>query len=119
MGIKGELHRLRAALRGALSSFELADGGRFWYDDTEAFKDLFLFGSACMRAGRVEDRPDPPEIVLALVKAKDRRAALDALEPIPFFPYEDEPFVERGELIHRSLIAGRGLDGEPCEDLSE
>ena len=119
MGLKGELNRLRASLRGQLSSFELSDGSRFWYSEEQAFEDLFMFGSECMRAGRVEDRPDPPEIVRAFVKAKDRHAALDALEPIPFFPYEPEPFVERGLLVHRSLIAGRGLDGEPCEDLSE
>ncbi len=80
---------------------------------------MFLFGSDCMKAGRVVDRPEPPEIVRALVRAKDRRAAFDALEPIPFFPYQYEPFVERGELVHRSLIAGRDVNGEPCEDLSE
>ena len=119
MGLRGRLNRLQASLRGQLSSFELADGGAYWYAEDQAFEDLFMFGSACMKAGRAADRPDPPEIVLALVKAKDRRAAFDALEPVPFWPYEYDAFVERGELVHRSLIAGRGLDGEPCEDLSE
>ncbi len=120
MGLKGELNRLRASLRGQLSSFELSDGSRFWYSEEQAFEDLFMFGSECMKAGRVEDRPEPPEIVLALVRAKDRPAAFNALEPVPFFPYEYDAFVERGELVHRSLVAGRGLDGEPCvEDLSE
>jgi hypothetical protein len=52
---------------------------------------LFLFGSDCMKAGRVVDRPEPPEIVRALVRAKDRRAAFDALEPIPFSPTSTSP----------------------------
>ena len=120
MGLRGELHRLRAALRGQLSYFPLADGSKHWYDEEQAFAELFLFGSACMKAGRVEDRPEPPEIVLGLARAKDRRAAFESLEPVPFFPFEHEPFVERGELVHRSLVVGRDVDGEPCvEDLSE
>ncbi len=119
MGLKGELQRLRAALRGSLSSFELAGGSKYWYSEEQAFEDLFMFGSECMKAGRVEDRPEPPEIVQALARAKDRRAAFESLEPIPFFPYEDEPFVERGELVHRSLVAGRDVDESTCADLSE
>ena len=119
MGLRGELNRLRAALRGQLSSFELSDGSRFWYSEEQAFRDLFMFGSECGKVSRVEDRPEPPPIVLALARAKDRRAALAALEPLPFWPYEYAAFVERGLLVHRSLIAGRDVNGEPCEDLSE
>ena len=33
------------------------------------------------------------------------------------FPYEVEALVERGELLPRSMVAGREL-GEPLEDLS-
>ncbi len=114
------MHRLWASLRGQLSSFELADGSRYWYDDPQAAcVELFLHAGACLRAGAPANRPPPPEIVRALARAKDRRAAFDALEPVPFFPYEYEAFIRDGLLVHRSLIAGRGLDGEPCEDLSE
>ena len=76
-------------------------------------------GTACPRAGRAAARPEPPEIVRAFTRAKNRRAAFDALAPSPFFPYEYEPFVESGELVHRSLVAGRDLDEAACEDLSE
>ena len=63
--------------------------------------------------------PEPPEIVRALAKAKDRRAAFDALATAPFWPYEYEPFVRDGELVHRSLVAGRDVDDSTCVDLSE
>jgi hypothetical protein len=33
------------------------------------------------------------------------------------FPYEAEALIERGELVPRSLVAGREL-GEPLPDLS-
>ena len=117
--MRGRLRRLQVAVRGALDYIELADGSRHWYDPAETAKELYLYSCDCARAGRVADRPEPPEIVRAVAGARDRRAALDALEPVPFWPYEDEPFFERGELVHRSLIAGRDVDEEPCEDLSE
>lgn len=120
MGLRGRLNRLQTSLRGQLSSFELADGSRYWYDPDAAFPELFLFGAACLRAaGPPHARPEPPELVRALVKAKDRRAAFESLAPVPFFPYEYDAFVERGELVHRSMVAGRDVYGKPCEDLSD
>ncbi len=71
MGLRGRLNRLQTSLRGPLSSFELADGSRYWYDPDAAFPELFLFGVACLRAGPPHTRPEPPELVRALVKAKD------------------------------------------------
>ncbi len=112
------MNRLRASLRGQLSSFELADGTRYWYDSQTAGAELFLHGTACLRAGAPANRPEPPEILLALVKARDRRAAFEALAPNPLFPYEYGPFVERGELVHRSMVVGRDVYGEPL-DLSD
>ena len=112
------MSRLRASLRGELESFDLEGGGKHWYDPQAVGAELFLFGCACLRAGAPANRPEPPKILRALVKAKDRRAALAALEPVPFWPYQDEPFFERGELVHRSMVVGRDVDGEPCEDLS-
>ena len=76
-------------------------------------------GTACLRAGRAAARPEPLELVRAFTRAKNRRAAFDALAPSPFFPYEYEPFVESGELVHRSLVAARDLDEAACEGLSE
>jgi hypothetical protein len=118
MGLRDELSRLRASLRGELESFELTDGNRFWFDPQAVGAELFLHGCACLRAGAPENRPEPPEILRALVRAKDRRAAFHALAPNPMFPYSYEAFVERGELVHRSMVAGRDVDGA-CADMSE
>jgi hypothetical protein len=39
--------------------------------------------------------------------------------PMSFFAFERGPLVERGELVHRSFVAGRGADDPAPEDLSE
>jgi hypothetical protein len=120
VGLRDELRRVRALLHGELESFDLADGSRFWYDPYAVGAELFLHGCACLRAGAPENRPEPPEILLALAKARNRRAAFAAVDPNPaLFPYEREAFVERGELVHRSLVAGRDADESAPSDLSE
>jgi hypothetical protein len=62
-----------------------------------------------------------PAMVYAIVNAKDRAGALTELMGSPtvgFLPFEPEPLLERGELVYRSLVAGREL-GEPIPELSE
>jgi len=120
VGLRDELRRVRASLHDELASFDLADGSRFWYDPYAVGAELFVHGCACLRAGAPENRPPPPEILLALAEARDRRAAFAAVAPNPaLFPYEREAFVERGELVHRSLVAGRDADESAPSDLSE
>ena len=120
MGLRDELRRVRASLRGDFESFELVDGTRHWYDPEAVGAELFLHGCACLRAGAPENRPPPPEILRALVQAKDRRAAFAAVAPNPaMFPYERLALVERGDLVHRSLVAGRDADESAPSDLSE
>jgi hypothetical protein len=56
-----------------------------------------------------------------LNRAKDRAAALAQVYGrggLDIFPYDPEALVERGELVPRSIVAGREL-GEKFEDLSE
>ena len=115
------MRRLEAAVRGTLDHIELADGSRYWYDPAETAKALYLYSCDCARAGRVADRPEPPEILHAVAGARDRRAALDRVapdSPLSFFVVEREPLVERGELVHRSFVAGRDADDSAVEDLS-
>jgi hypothetical protein len=121
VGIRDKLKRLEQAARGSLEYIELEDGSLFWFDHVEAGKALFLFGVDCGRADYVAERPEPPEIVEALVRAKDRRAAFETLygDAIAlWFPYELAPFFESGELVHRSIVVG-GDPNEPVPDLSE
>ena len=119
--MRARLRRLQAALRGQLDHIELADGSRHWYDPAETAKELYLYSCDCARAGRVADRPEPPEIVRAVAGARDRRAALERVapdSPLSFFAFEREPLVERGELVARSFVAWRDADDSPIEDLS-
>ena len=123
MGPRRRLRRLEKALRGKLGSFELQEGGRYWYDSCSAHIELFGHAMNSLTADyKGEPRPDPPEILRALARAKDRKAALEGLYPtggsMLFSVYDKEVLVERAELIPRSFVTG-GEVGECLEDLSE
>ena len=117
------MQRLEKALRGKLGSFELREGGSYWFDPSNTYKELFLHASNSLRADyKGEPRPDPPEILRALARAKDRKAALEGLYPtggsMLFSAYDLEALVERGELVPRPFAVGREV-GERAEDLSK
>ena len=121
MGVRGRLKRLERGSREDLASFVLEDGSRHYYDPQSG--ECFLHSMDCLRAqGDGVPFPEPPETVKAIARAKDRRAALDQLYPggsFGVFPYEPVALVERGELVPRSLVAGRDLGDGPIPDLSE
>jgi hypothetical protein len=121
MGLRGWLKRLERGAREDLASFVLENGGRHYYDPKSG--ECFLHSMACLRAqGNCELFPGPPETLKAIARAKDRRAALEQLYPngsFGIFPYEPEALVERGELVPRSLVAGRELGDGRMPDLSE
>ncbi len=110
MGLKEKIGRLEKTLRGQLASFELADGSRYFYEPEAAWWQLFLHGSNSLEADyRSEPRPEPPEILKAAARAKDRRSAVGQLyaqDPGPLTAYELEALVERGEFVPRSFLAG-------------
>ena len=121
MALRDSLRALRREAREDLDCFELADGSRHWYNPLSP--ERFLHSMACMRAqGEGETTfPEPPETVWAITRAKDRAAALEQVYQsgaFSIFPYEPDALVERGELVPRSMVAGREL-GEVLEDLSE
>jgi hypothetical protein len=120
VSLRNKLRNLEREAREDLASFILKDGSRYYFNPTSA--EIFLHSMACLRAqGECEPFPEPPETVKAIANARDRRAALNQLYPggsFGVFPYEVEALVKRGELVPRSLVAGREL-GEPLPDLSE
>jgi hypothetical protein len=120
MSLRDAIKRLERRAREDLASFILEDGSRYYFNPESG--ECFLHSMDCLRAqGECEPFPEPPETVKAIAKARDRRAALNQLYPngsFGIFPYEVEALVERGELVPRSLVAGREL-GEPLPDLSE
>jgi hypothetical protein len=68
--VKDKLRRLERAARGHLVSFELEDGSRFYYDP--ASPEMFLHICDCLRNHDKPERPEPPELVKAIARAKDR-----------------------------------------------
>jgi hypothetical protein len=121
VGLRAKVRTLERIARGQVDSFELEDGSRCYYDPVSP--DRFLHTMDCLGAqgdGQTTF-PQPPETVRALLRARDRAAALEQVYQsgsFVIFPYEHEALVERGELVPRSMVAGRQL-GEVLEDLSE
>jgi hypothetical protein len=118
MGPRDKLRRLEAAARGHLASFELVDDSRFYYERQSG--EVFLHICECLRNHDKPERPEPPEIVKALARARDRQAAYSEVFGTyrDMLPYDEQALVERGEVVPISLVVGREL-GEPLPDLSE
>ena len=120
MGLKSRLARLQKAMRGKLSSFELADGFRHWFNPEYVYKEIFLHSASSMRADyKRRPRPEPPEILRVIARARDRREAVEKVFPgneSVFIAYKLEVLVEHGELVPRSFVAGRE-HGERIHDL--
>jgi hypothetical protein len=104
--LRSRVRQLEKTMRNDLDYFTLADGSRHWFDPQEEIGSMFDFGAGCLKADyNREPRPAPPEILLAVTRAKDRRAALDRLY-IGFLPIDADVLIEEGKLVPRSLIAG-------------
>ena len=120
MGFRDKLRRLESAARDNLGSFELEEGRRFYYDPQSP--EMFLHICDCLRNHEKPERPEPPELMKAIARAKDRRSAYEQATAgagiFAEFPYETEVLIERGEIVPVSLVVGREL-GEPLPDLSE
>jgi hypothetical protein len=127
MGAKDKLRRLEDAARGQLERFELTDGSRFWFDREQAGITRFLWSLKCAEANCVAERPDPPPIITALLEAKDRRTAFSKVYPesssgqgFDIMPFDPDALIERGELVHVSMLAGRDDPNDAyVPDLSE
>jgi hypothetical protein len=120
MGLRNKVRRLEAAARGDLDNFELEDGSRFYFDPEDYT--VFMHTMECLGAQGESKMtfPEPPPVVKAIARAKDREAALEKVVDGGFMvmPYDTEALVERGEFVPVSMVVGREL-GEPLEDLSE
>ena len=118
--MKNKLRRLERAARGQLANFELEDGSRFYYDPVSA--QVFLHSMECLRAQGegATTFPEPPPVIQAIARAKDRRAALERVYSGGFgvLPYDRGALIERGEFVPVSMVVGREL-GEVLPDLSE
>ena len=105
MGFRGRVRRLEHTARSNLESFILEDATRHYFNPESG--EVFLHGCDCIRAeAKGEPFPEPPETIKALTRARDRGAALAQVAG-GTFPYDRQPLIERGELVPRSMVAGR------------
>ena len=110
MALRDRLRRLEKNAQGKLSSFELADGSRYFYEPEKVFPELFGHGARCLTADyKGEPRPEPPEILKAIVRARDRRRVAERLYT-PFTAYDLDALVERGEFTPRSYLANHSYE---------
>ena len=122
MALRDRLRKLEKSMQGKLSSFDLADGTRYFFEPMQAHKAAFGYWSDSLRADyRREPRPEPPDILQAVAGARDRGDALDAVEAgYSFLPVDREALVKRGEFLSRPLVAAEeDEDLDPGQDLSE
>jgi hypothetical protein len=103
MPLKARLRSLRRRTAPVLDSFELEDGGRFYFNPTGA--ELFLHAGECARAKyRGDPLPEAPPILRAIAAAKDRRRALEkAGSDFALGFYDKEALLQRGKLVPRRL----------------
>lgn len=110
MGVKEKIGRLKRAMEGRVDYIELVDGSRYFYEPEQIWGQVFGHGSDCLTADyKSEPRPEPPEILQAVARARDRRSAVERLYApgsTPFTAYDLEDLVERGEFTPRSFLAG-------------
>lgn len=114
MGLREKLARLQKTVEGHVGHIELADGSRYLYEPEEVGPEIFIHGSNCLTADyRGEPRPDPPEILKALARARDRLEAVERLYArgtYPFMAYDLDALVERGEFVPHSYLAGHSYE---------
>jgi len=112
MAIRDRLKRLETTIEGNLSSIELADGMRYRHNPGEVWRPMLEHAVAATKADYERKvRPQAPEILRMVCRAKNRRAALYRLYPEwetrpPFCGFDLRALVERGELVHVAFAPG-------------
>jgi hypothetical protein len=128
MGLRDQMRRLRRAASGGLESFELLDGGRFYFDGADPA--LFLHWVECARTP-ADNWPEPPEVLQKLTEARDVEEAARKVRGeggFSFFVYDVDILISERRLEPRSLVSrydpetGEHVGQDPyleVEDLSE
>ena len=120
MGLREWIKRMERAAKGDLESFELLDGSRYYFDRLETHRLMFMHWFACARAGNPCDWPPAPEILQKLCEARDLDSALEVVASKgEFLPYDRDLLITERRLEPRSLVAGRDVNDQMVEDLSE
>lgn len=103
------MRRLRQGAEEGGGIIELADGSRYLFDPEKVHAELFLYWAASLRAeAGGELRPEPPEILKAVARARDREKALRSVYPAgvaPWMPLDTPALIEHGDLVPRPLVS--------------
>jgi hypothetical protein len=118
MTLKGHLKRIEQSLHDMLESFELFDGGTYYYDRLETHKELFLHAYN-VQLGDADIWSEPPEIYRKMCEAKDPAAVLERFRP----ENPQSAFVDPAVLFDTTALVNERrlvpISYEPPEDLSE
>jgi hypothetical protein len=128
--IRGWVKRLEHTAREDLASFELLDGGRYYFDP--ASPTLFMHWCECATAGSAHDWPPVPEVLRKLTEAKDVERAIELVRgegSWDFLVYDIDTLISERRLEPRGLVSrydpdlGEHVVRDPYEegpgDLSE
>jgi hypothetical protein len=114
MGLKEKIARLHKAMEGRVDYIELVDGSRYFYKPEQIWGQVFKHAGDCLTADyKSEQRPEPPPILEAVARARDRRSAIERLYAPgshPLVAYSMEALVERGEFVPRSFLANHSYE---------
>jgi hypothetical protein len=127
MGLRRKLQHLQRAARGRQAWIDRPDGSSYYYDPSETYAELFLYGANCTRAlHRGEPPPEEPEVLRAiggLASPEDRERAWREVyggTSVPFVSYDVEKFLGTGEIVSaRSGTSPGAYDPEPREKPDE
>jgi len=119
VGLRNWAKRLQRASRSDLDSFALLDGSRYYHP---AGGEVYMHCWHCLEAGHPDRWPEPPEVILKVIEAKDVGAALQsimtpAIEGI--FPYDRDVLITERRLVPRALVEGEDPYEHVIDDLSE
>ena len=112
MATRGKLRRIEKALRGNVGAIELTDGTTFYFDPQAVIEEMFAFFSASLRGVyHGKKRPEPPEVIRAIAKARDRKRAYRTVFPdgAAFMVLDEEALVGRGEIVPRRISPSEKL----------
>ncbi len=118
-GLSGRARRLERDARSDLDSFELLDGSRYYFAISG---ELFLFCCSCLEAGSAHDWPEPPEMLLKVLEAKDPAAALvqiGAKELADVLPFDVQTIIDERRLVPCAIVPGEDPYERVTDDLSE
>jgi hypothetical protein len=111
--LRNWVKRLERSSSVGLVRVPLEDGTAATVCRDTAFDEMFNHFNASLHAvHRGEERPEPPEVLSVVARARNRRASYEAIfgpEGAPFLLFDEEGLLQRGELEPRRISPSEKL----------